>query len=130
MRMSEAIRLGSMLGPQADGHFYLDGAMCAQGAALAASGFALSDKTHPEVAHNEIRARWPWLDDVVVPCPACEVRQSVRGLIPHLNNGTGPYPFVCGEHGWSREQIADWLETVEPQEAEAPEVVPVLEVVR
>lgn len=95
MKLSEAIRLGSMLHPQGfeelRSYQYDDlGAVigmktCALGAAQAA-GY--------------------WLDDICITrlqCPACATVEWLDNLIPHLND----------DHRWTREAIADWVETLE-----------------
>lgn len=95
MKLSEAMRLGAMLHPQ---HFYaawmLDDrqeilATCALGAANVAGyeddGFALWAATCPVCANLA-----PW--------------HNVSSIIAHLND----------DHRWTRETIADWVETIEP----------------
>lgn len=107
MKLSEAIRLGSMMTPRqafntmhedqvVDGH--LVKASCAWGAAQDAGyhGFAA------------------WADFVTDPanlieCPACEqekiryVAWRIPRLVMHLND----------HHHWTREHIADYVETIE-----------------
>lgn len=106
MRLSEAIRLGSLLKPQGFGGGSADmSAMktCAYGAANEALGA------------NVIPLHvWPWLGQPGI-CPSCGGggREMLLGIISvHLND----------LHRWTREQIADWVETVEPK---SPEAAPV-----
>jgi hypothetical protein len=40
-------------------------------------------------------------------CPECHGKRVLARLIPHIND----------DHGWTREQIADWVATIEPQQA-------------
>ena len=94
MKLSEAIRLGTMLGKfQYFGGYrnYNDTATCALGAAEDA-GFDV------ELPHPTDEA----------DCPACgrvfhEEDPDMEYTIPHLND----------DHRWTREQIAAWVETVE-----------------
>lgn len=113
MRLSEAIRLGSMLKPQSiDGYQrriplalfgYVAGyrvvGTCALGAALDAVG-AL--RPRPQQCDAELAHRWPWLF--------------------HTTNGTSAWSQITSrndEHGWTREQIADWVETIEAERHDA-----------
>ncbi len=101
MRLSEAIRLGATLRPQAFGNYFKDGGSCALGAATEALGFR-SD----EYAVQIYAALIDKFDDVYCPgCPDCG--QSFRNLrmISHFND----------DHRWTRERIADWVELHEPQ---------------
>ena len=86
---SEAIRLGSMVRPQARFRFSGDGS-CAFGAALEAVGGIAEMDPWP----------WPellWRED---KCPACGKAESVVNIVMHLND----------LHRWVRERIADWVE--------------------
>ncbi len=110
MRLSEAIRLGSMLKPQGYGQLYAMGKTCAFGAALDAVGH-LSDRAFfgsewsdlfPEMGNA---GRWL--------CPACHSRDVVlHGIscaVVHLND----------VHHWTREGIADWLDQILPESEES-----------
>jgi hypothetical protein len=82
MRLSEAIRLGALWGPQIRGAYVSEqGGSCALGAAIQ----ALSLK--PEFGYAELRRVFPGL------------RQPLVEAIVQRND------FL----GWTREQIADWL---------------------
>lgn len=100
MKLSEAIRLGSMLGPQVfDGLFDGNGGACAIGAAY----LAIGQITGP------LRDHFPWASHMTNQCPACPHRGLINGaVVAHLND----------HHYWTREAIADWIETIEPKEAE------------
>lgn len=112
MKLSEAIRLGAMLKPQAFGRISgpVDGprgpgdvlglrfvlGTCALGAAYDA-GFIR------QLADADVH-------DVEMYCPACgqwsyggEAVALVNHIVMHLND----------EHRWTRERIADWVESVE-----------------
>jgi len=107
MKLSEAIRLGAMIRPKADGWFFLDGASCAQGAALEACGTPYDDDFTAQLNfHFTVQLLWPWAGQREACCPVCDRQQSVKGIIAHLNNRSG--------HSWTREAIADWVATVEP----------------
>jgi len=103
MKLSEAIFLGSKLGPQCFGVLRIDDATCAVGAAGVAMGNRSKDAW-------TILASWPWTTVTTeIKCPECEdICFLVGGLITHLND----------THSWTREQIADWVATVEPSEPE------------
>ena len=105
MKLSEAIRLGAMLRPQAfKVYFWLDNS-CALGAAAEAAGVSYGCTS---TAHFRIVLLWPWLRTMVGrQCPACALDACPRKLIAHLND----------DHKWTRERIADWVATVEPPES-------------
>lgn len=111
MKLSEAIRLGSMASDQVSGEFWQDGRTCAQGAALLAIGRL--DTIIGTKNHHHMREAWPWISTMAVPCPValCPAHRhvsSVQVLLPHLNND------LPWGHGWAREAIADWIATLEP----------------
>jgi hypothetical protein len=118
MKLSEAIRLGSMLKPQAFNELAADGKTCALGAAYEAVGMAIDARwgTQEEIQQRKarIRAEFPLIyqSDLafVAPCGCLGGTlhfTDVGAAIIHLND----------HHRWSREQIADWVATIEPQEA-------------
>lgn len=97
MKLSEAIRLGALLHPQCFGSNYQydphDGhavATCAIGAAHAA-GFDIFGSTLSALARSPI-----------FPCR----KMMLLDVITDLND----------MHKWTREQIADWVASVEPDE--------------
>ena len=98
MTLSEAIRLGSMLGPQIRLHFVgPDHSSCALGAAMIAVGY-----------HNRRGTRWELkalfpITASIVRCPSCGDSCCLVDCIIHLNDA----------HRWTRGQIADWVETLE-----------------
>lgn len=103
LRLSEAIRLGAMLRPQAYGHLFRisDGTSCAFGAAFEARGIAFGTS----LDMVPWRQWWTWLPNSVA-CPACAQENYAADQIVHLNN----------DHRWTRERIADWVAMVEPSE--------------
>jgi hypothetical protein len=110
MKLSEAIRLGAMLKPQGFGELCVelpDGrlATCAMGAAQEAAVCAFTGTSDPLESVAVIYARYEALLDTGVGCPACEDidDEFLDQVIHHLND----------EHCWTREQIADWVETIE-----------------
>lgn len=120
MPLTDAIRLGSMIRPKCSFYFFFNGQSCAQGAALEATGTPytefemMSGKCRDH--HVTMIAQWPWTQTRRITCPVCGHEEVVKDVIAHLNN-TG-----IGDHDWSREQIADWLETIDPDKThvEAP----------
>jgi hypothetical protein len=109
VRIYEAIRLGSMLRPQGIDFFMKDGRSCAFGAALEAVGVEFDSGSPRETPLNV----WPWLLGMATD-PTTGLSEPLCRIIPDLNN----------EHGWTREQIADWLEPIEEAYlAKQPETV-------
>lgn len=106
MQLSEAIRLGAMLGPQGYGNL----GACALRAASDAVGVAA--RCDGGLAYTVLRARWPILNkNARCPHPRClsiSANEVIR-VIYHLND----------DHHWTRERIADWVATVEPARHEA-----------
>lgn len=92
LRLSEAIRLGAMLKPQAFGTWFDGEGTCALGAAIDALGITESNVLL--LAQTIVgRAR----------CPVCGCDGAQFHLVPHLND----------DHHWTRERIADWVEQQE-----------------
>lgn len=102
MKLSEAIRLGAMLGPQhrVRTRYMLEGRTCAIGAAGQAIGI------NADFDWNAIKTAWPLLMNGPTTCSVCG-HQTINNawLVAHLND----------DHYWTREQIADWVETIEQQ---------------
>lgn len=111
MRLSEAIKLGAMLRPQCFGKMFFDDGSCANGAALEACG---------EVDGTNMYRLFPIVATRAPRCPACSEYdprcRDICHLIAHLND----------EHEWTRERIADFVESLEQAQAsELPELVAV-----
>jgi hypothetical protein len=124
MKLSEAIRLGSMMRPQAFGWIFdLDGiATCAWGAGLEAAGIRI--KAGQSNRYNT-PVEWRGLVNKRVRCPAkhtkcdfchwgelcveCANSQSLALTIEHLND----------DHKWTRERIADFVEQIENQQQQS-----------
>lgn len=111
LRLSEAIRLGAMLRPQGFGHLFSHGKSCALGAAKEAIG--MKGKRAKAGEGNgwqgfDFYAYWPWLRSRVRH-PVTEygfTEENAFWVVMHLNDHLH----------WSRERIADWVESVEPKE--------------
>ena len=148
LRLSEAIRLGAMINPQGRGSLsqtrrkYFFGLIgpkaqetCALGAAFEATGARgvvhVSDgsfRTRPfrgelgvlipaGVTYVTIDTPWPVANESR-ECPQCGLDpQPLWRLIPHLND----------IHNWTRERIADFVETIERAAEPTPELSPVLQ---
>lgn len=108
LKLSEAIRLGAMIRPQGRGQYYsaISGKSCAIGAAAEACGL---DITTDQVKESVIRA-WPWVEQEVqrpagVTLSIISVGKVIE-MVPCLNDFAD----------WTREQIADWIATIEPAE--------------
>ena len=116
MKLSEAIRLGAMLSPQGyDGD--VDGeTRCALAAACDAVGIkGIPGRSYSRdrlvVNYREVEKRFPITSNLTTcPCHECNVsgkRMIIVTIVWHLNDF----------HRRTREQIADWVETVEAQQA-------------
>jgi len=117
MKLSEAIRMSGMMKPQGfNSHsMYSVDAPCALGGALQSVG---QQGTPFNNAYLIVRQVWPWLNKTMEErrCPVCadsfKHRSDLLCTIFHLND----------DHRWTRQQIADWIASVEPPEpATAPE---------
>lgn len=117
IRLSEAIRLGSMLRPQAFGVFFDGLGTCAQGAALEAIGHHICDGNK----HEAMAMAWPWAHcghseslhctSRTHRCPECPTwNRCVSAVVAHLNN----------DHRWSRERIALYVEQLEQRRIAEP----------
>jgi hypothetical protein len=116
MRLSESIRLGSMLHPQnLDGFMWDNGRTCALGAACDAVGIVDPDPNgdDSEDVMHMLRLEFPILNEET-HCPACSLLAGIyrrwkgeeydlEDVIIHLND----------DHKWKRERIAKWVSTVE-----------------
>jgi hypothetical protein len=116
MRLSEAIRLGAMATEQGHGASSIasDTAPCALGAARLAAGIR-GNVDSPVAAYSALALRWPMLDELVaMPIEKTRVL-LLMDAIWRLND----WPNF-----WTREQIADWVQTIEDaQPIEQPEPV-------
>ena len=104
MKLSEAIRMNGMMKPQgfgAESYLSLE-APCVLGGALQMIG-----KLPHSRDYSLPITVWEFLMNRA-KCPACSCarRINVLGVLTHLNDW----------HKWTRSQIADWVETVEPAE--------------
>lgn len=104
MKLSEAIRLGAMLKPQGFGMLFDGEGTCANGAALDACGLLAEIGTHI------LKNRFPIVEVQAERCFVCEkymaklaFSTTLGGLVAHLND----------DHKWTRERIADWVESQE-----------------
>jgi hypothetical protein len=109
MKLSEAIRLGAMATEQGVGNGSLlsTTSTCALGAARFAGNVACLSDTD---AYEQLPKRWPiLLEKVSLPrdtshYSACHQRVLMEGV------------WVLNDcDGWTREEIADWVETIELQ---------------
>lgn len=118
MTYSEAIRLGAMLGPQAFGclrrRMKSGTQYCASGGALEAIG------KFPACSGDGgliIWQTWPWAEARLADLPCgCFGGTTTTEAVFHLND----------IHRWTRERIADWVETIEREHGltEAPAAEP------
>jgi hypothetical protein len=109
MKLSEAIRLGAMMKPQAFNGDDTQGS-CALAAAAEACGMARNDEGN--IPYSALSRTFPVLTQCVdSPVPlfaGCDVEE----LIWRLND------CAC----WSRERIADWVATIEAEQVESADI--------
>lgn len=103
--LSQAIREGAKLRPQIGGTMHAPAGSCAIGAASE----ALFEGNRFVPGYHEVAEVFPYIEHVSIKCPAeseCtdEIGTKPLGsIVVHLND----------HHRWTREAIADWLETEE-----------------
>lgn len=119
MKLSEAIRLGAMLAPQGR-RLLRDGyGTCALGAALEAAGGDCLDLGASDV----LRVHFPILRLVDINCPACGISAAqLSSLMSHNGSLYGVIGHLNDDHEWTREQIADLVQTIEAQHEPAAPV--------
>ena len=103
MKLSEAILLGSTMGPQAFCKWQTEIGLggCALGAAAHAVGIRI-------IGHHSVCrfvAQWPFLQ-TYERCPVCPVGADLLHIVTHLND----------QHEWTRERIAEFVAKIEPKE--------------
>lgn len=112
-KLSEAIRLGAMLKPQCTGKLMTVSGpekTCALGAALDSIGaikrerviFQHDDDAIPALRYTEPEDLWPILRTLIIH-PVDAVACDLQSVIISLND----------DYLWTREGIADWVETIE-----------------
>lgn len=110
MKLSEAIRLGAMQFPQGGGGWMDGETRCALAAASEASGIkgiGVMDaymRVRQSINYNAMEHRYPILT-IRVEMPVFGIEVPLSGAIWRLND----------YQSWTREQIADWVETIEAQ---------------
>ena len=110
--LAKAIRLGSLRRPQCFGSYFDErGGSCALGAAYDGMYEMPREKREPgEIVPRNLERLFHCLEDVVKKCPEtihtpeasevqCRKKLPLGAMIVHLND----------DHGWTREQIAEWL---------------------
>ena len=125
MRLSEAIRLGGMQWPQGfDGYMDRE-TRCALAGASDVAGIAgtriRSSSDRVSVDYGAMLDRFPILGTKHLSGCACEhwnvTPEPLQDIIIHFND----------RHQWTRERIADWVETIEPPEPVTVEEEPISE---
>jgi len=97
MRLSQAIRLGALIRPQAFGRFFKDGGSCVFGAALETVGFPYTEGYTG--GFNVVVANWPYLSSDARP--GCNGKLTLYDIYSRNDDV---------RHRWTREAIADWVE--------------------
>lgn len=114
MKLSEAIRLGATVSHQIYGALKdRNGGTCAWGSALHAIGILDRVNMLCTLQDEQLPKDWVLLKGEISFCPeeVCRFHDhtnplfDMEGCIAHLND----------EHKWTREQIADWVQTIEDQ---------------
>lgn len=118
MKLSQAIRLGAMMRPQGRAGLLVNGKTCALGAACEAVGIVIGEVgTHSRI-YSDLRERWPLLT-LSGPHSNCMGANDIMQAIWMMND-------ICCH---TREQIADWVESIESIE-EGKNVATVLHATR
>jgi len=125
MRLSEAIRLGSLLIPEPQmGEL----SKCALGMAAIAKGHQIQGDANRE--YEYFLQTWPWLKDVSIKCPCspCAARLGVVDedqcvledvqVVWHIfdEHVMHTLPSALSQH-WTLEQLIDFIASIEPREA-------------
>ena len=119
MKLSEAIRLGSMMRPKQTFGMFVDidnNSSYAIGAALEAIGMEANGTFAPTVSYEILFNHFtPDMGNIRSKCPIrnCPInfdKENIVQLIVHLND----------DHRWSRERIADFVESLELAQIEIP----------
>lgn len=123
MKLSEAIRKGATLRPQAHNFYFRgDAATCALGAAMegarpewVAEHLSITGIDEPKLLMDELRATFPVLTTPVTPSEMYELARTddqKREIFQRFIDQTlwRAVTFLNDNFGWSREKIADWLE--------------------
>ena len=120
MSLSEDIRLGALLHPQCSAYFdYGDDrtitACCAMGGAWLAQSHH-----HSALSSFAYMAVWPITSRHVL-CPQC-LDSARLGHIVAVHLGSDRYGICTGNLRvrWTRERIAEWVESIEQQEVPQP----------
>lgn len=109
MRFTDAIREGAKLKPQTL-RYPEKGKSCVLQAAAEGAQILPPTDSVSLVDYQELAHRWPFLSiEEVFPCPVCGVWQqkSLMEICYHLND----------KHQWTREAIADYIDTLKLEEA-------------
>ena len=122
MKLSEAIRLGAMLRPQGFRRFFSPKGSCAMGAAIEALGLDL------DATNVGLSEAYPWLFQAV-GCPCGRADHAAKSMYRTRKGKVGGVCVVIAYLNdfdrWTREQIADWVASIEPDEV--PQTEPVEE---
>jgi hypothetical protein len=129
--LAKAIRLGSRRRPQCFGSYFDErGGSCALGAAYDGMYEMPREAREPgEIVPRNLERLFHCLEDVVKRCPEpalgdsplaatetghCRKRLPLGAMIVHLND----------DHGWTREEIAEWLSIGAPGPATGAGQIP------
>lgn len=113
MKLSDAIRLGAMMRPHQAFWVLFEPdtqGSCALGAAAEAIGILDTTQRNRYLPDKRVPNAWRWVLRQIDACPACGMGgRDGQDMITHLNN----------VHYWTREAIADWVESIEPRDESA-----------
>ena len=111
MRFAEAMRLGAALRPQAFGVLFDSVGSCAMGAVMEAVGamtpsrlLSMDPFRASMDGHASLQQKYPWIYTTTVKHPITGIDFPFGHTVVDLNN----------YYRWNREQIADWVDTVDP----------------
>lgn len=98
MKLSELLKIGAKKRPQCYGQLHKNGASCALGAIYEARFLRIP--TNEQSSYDELKNTFPEMGIIPEP-PFGEYTRPMMEQIFHLN-----------DKKWSREKIADWLESI------------------
>lgn len=122
MKLSEAVRLGSLLVPEPQAG---NVQACAITMAALATGFKMAEHPLHGDWYGYIAQRWPWTITAKAACPCGKLHLPARSNSDGLLHGSeviwGPFDehvAIASSHQMTIEQLADWIASIEPEETD------------
>ena len=118
MKLSDAIRLGAMLRPCKSARILTEDGSCSLGAAIEAAGldYGPSSNGYEMVVHH-----WPWTNRRMTPEQYPQSLSQIERKTFCDNDYQAVHAISLMTIHWkSRERVADWVASIEPQEEPRP----------